>query len=374
MNVEARLAEKIGDAAGWLHTARSRNDQVATDLRLYAKDAIDAVLVAIERLQSALLDVAEAHPDAIMPGYTHLQRAQPVLFAHYLLAYFEMFERDKGRFRDLLVRTDVLPLGAGALAGVGFPIDPHYTAELLGFSEVAENSLDAVADRDFVIEFQAAAAICMMHISRLAEEIILWSTAEFGFITLDDAFATGSSIMPQKKNPDVAELARARTGRVYANLLEILTVMKALPLAYNRDLQQDKPGFFETEDILLTTLDIFAAMIPTLRINPEAMRQAAAAHFALATDYADYLTRKGVPFREAHHLVGNLVRYCEEQEKDLADLSLEELQRFSPLFAEDARSITLERSLAVRAAPGGTAPDTVRRALSRARKRLEVQA
>lgn len=373
MNIEARLTEKIGPAAGWLHTARSRNDQVATDLRLYAKDAIDAVLVALEQLQSALLDVAEAHQGVIMPGYTHLQRAQPVLFAHHLLAYFEMFERDKGRFRDLLVRTDILPLGAGALAGVSFPVDPHYTAELLGFTEVAENSLDAVSDRDFVIEFQAAAAICMMHISRLAEEIVLWSTPEFGFITLDDTYATGSSIMPQKKNPDVAELARARTGRVYANLLEILIVMKALPLAYHRDLQQDKPGFFETEDILLATLEIFAGMVRALHIHPDRMREAAVADFALATDYADYLTRKGLPFREAHQVVGSLVRYCEEQGKGLPQLSIEELRRFSPLFTEDALAIRVEGTLEARAAAGGTAPETVRMALSRARRRLGVR-
>jgi argininosuccinate lyase len=369
-NIEVRLTELIGDAAGWLHTARSRNDQVATDLRLYAKDAIQRVTAAIRQLQHTLVTMAEAHLEVIMPGYTHLQRAQPVLFSHHLLAYFEMFDRDHSRFRDALSRTDVSPLGAGALAGAGFPIDPHLTAELLGFSRVSENSLDAVSDRDFVAEFQAAAAICMMHISRLAEELILWSTAEFGFITLDDAFSTGSSIMPQKRNPDIAEIARARAGRVYGNLMEILTILKGLPLSYNRDLQQDKAAFFETEDLLLSTLDIFSAMLPTLRVNDQAMRAAAVGNFALATDYANYLTARGLPFREAHRVVGHLVRYCEELGKDLSDLTLAELRHASPLFGEDAVALGLERALAARSTYGGTGTEAVRQALQRAKARL----
>jgi len=370
MNIEARLAEKIGAAAGRLHTARSRNDQVATDLRLYTREAIGRVLAGLASAQAALLDLAEANRGVVIPGYTHLQRAQPVLLAHHLLACFEMLDRDVARFRDCRTRADVLPLGSGALAGVPYPIDRQFVAQELGFSRLSENSLDAVSDRDFVVDFLAAAATCMMHLSRLAEEIVLWSSAEFGFIALPDAFATGSSIMPQKKNPDVAELARARTGRAYGNLMSILTVLKGLPLAYNRDLQEDKAAFFETEDILLSTLEMFAAMLPHLQVNADRAHAAAAASYALATDLADYLVRQGLPFREAHEAVGKLVQYAEREGKDFAKLTLAEYQRFSRLFQEDVLKLDLHSALAARDVPGGTAPRRVAAALRRARRRL----
>jgi argininosuccinate lyase len=373
MNIEARLAEKIGEAAGRLHTARSRNDQVVTDLRLYVKEAIARTLAAQRRLQGSLLDLAEANRDVIVPGYTHLQRAQPLLLAHHLLAYFEMLDRDAARFADCLVRTDVLPLGSGALAGVPYPIDRAAVARELGFARVSENSVDAVSDRDFVVEFLAAAAVCMMHLSRLAEEIVLWSSAEFGFVALPDAFATGSSIMPQKKNPDVAELARGRTGRVYGNLLSVLTMLKGTPLAYNRDLQEDKRAFFEAEDVLLSTLDVFARMLPALRFDGERTLAAASAGYALATDLADYLVRKGVPFREAHAAVGKLVRYAEERGKAFSELSLAEYRRFSDRFDADVLKLDVRAALAARDVPGGTAPRRVRAALRRARRRLSSQ-
>ena len=369
-NIEARLAEKIGDAAGRLHTARSRNDQVATDLRLFAKQAIEHLMAAIREFQAALLDVAERNSAAVMPGYTHLQRAQPVLLAHHLLAYFEMLERDFDRFSACRVRTDVLPLGSGALAGVPYPIDRASVAQELGFAAISRNSIDAVSDRDFVAEFLACAAICATHLSRLAEEIVLWSTAEFGFIEIDDAFATGSSIMPQKKNPDVAELARGRTGRIYGNLMGILTVLKALPLSYNRDLQEDKAPLFETYESLLLTLLVMAAMLPAVRFNEERMRAAATSGYTLATDLADYLVRKGVPFREAHQIVGKLVRYASERGKELSELTLKEYQRHSPLFGEDVLGLDVEASLWARDVPGGTAPRRVAEALEEARRRL----
>ncbi|HEY8492177.1 MAG TPA: argininosuccinate lyase [Dehalococcoidia bacterium] len=371
MNIEARLAEKIGDAAGRLHTARSRNDQVALDLRLYAREACERAVAALRGLERALLTLAEANLDVVVPGYTHLQRAQPVLLAHHLLAYVEMLERDADRFQDARRRADVLPLGSGALAGVPYPIDREFVARELGFSRVSQNSLDAVSDRDFVVDFQAAAAVAMMHCSRLAEEIVLWSSQEFGFLELPDAFATGSSIMPQKKNPDVAELARGRTGRVYGNLVNILTTLKGLPLSYNRDLQEDKAAFFETEDTLLATLEVLAAMVPALRVRAERTRAAATGGYALATDVADYLVRRGLPFREAHGVAGRLVRYAEERGKALEDLSLDEYRRFSPLFQEDILDLSVEAALAARNAPGGTAPAQVRAALERARARLE---
>jgi argininosuccinate lyase len=373
MNIEARLTEKVGEAAGRLHTARSRNDQVVTDLRLYAKEAIARALTALRRLQGTLLDLAEANRDVVIPGYTHLQRAQPLLLAHHLLAYFEMLHRDAARFADCLVRTDVLPLGSGALAGVPYPIDRAAVARELGFARVSENSVDAVSDRDFVVEFLAAAATCMMHLSRLAEEIVLWSSAEFGFLILPDAFATGSSIMPQKKNPDVAELARARVGRVYGHLLSVLTMLKGQPLAYNRDLQEDKQAFFETEDTLLSTLDVFTRMLPALRIDGERAMAAATAGYALATDLADYLVRKGVPFRQAHAAVGKLVRYAEGQGKAFSELSLAEYRRFSNRFEADVLKLDVRAALAARDVPGGTAPRRVRAALRRARRRLEAE-
>ena len=369
-NVEARLAQKIGETAGRLHTARSRNDQVATDLRLYAKRACDRAETAIRSLQRALLTLAEANRRVVMPGYTHLQRAQPVLLAHHLLAYLEMLERDAERFHQARGRADALPLGSGALAGVPYPIDRRSVARELGFARLCENSMDAVADRDFVVDFIAAASLCMTHISRLAEEIILWSSAEFGLLTLPDGFATGSSIMPQKRNPDVAELARARTGRVAAQLQTVLAMLKALPLAYNRDLQEDKRAFFEAEDTLIETLDVFAAMTPELRFDAERARQAATANYALATDLADDLVRKGLPFRKAHEVVGRLVQYAEEQGKSFSQLTPAEYRRFSPLFSD--KPPDLASALRARNAPGGTAPRRVAAALRKWQRRLEA--
>jgi len=371
MNIEARLRQKIGPAADRLHTARSRNDQVATDLRLYLKDVIAGVLAGLRRLQGALLDLAEANRRVIMPGYTHLQRAQPLLFAHHLLAYFEMFDRDVGRFQDCLKRVDVLPLGAGALAGVSYPIDREFVARELGFGRISDNSLDAVSDRDCVVEFQAAAALSMMHLSRLAEELVLWSTAEFGFIQIDEAFAGGSSIMPQKRNPDVAELARAKTGRVYGNLMSILTVLKGLPLAYCLDLQEDKPGLFDSADTLLTTLEVVAAMLPSIRVDAERTQAAASGSYSLATDVADYLVRQGLPFREAHGVVGQLVRYADERSKGLSELTLEEYRSFSPLFDEGVLKLDVRSAIEARDVPGGTSSQQVAAALKRARERLE---
>jgi argininosuccinate lyase len=371
MNIEARLRQKIGPAADRLHTARSRNDQVATDLRLYLKDAIAGVLAALRRLQGALLDLAEANRQVIMPGYTHLQRAQPLLFAHHLLAYFEMFDRDVGRFQDCLKRVDVLPLGAGALAGVPYAIDRQLVARELGFSRISDNSLDAVSDRDCVVEFQAAAALTMMHLSRLAEELVLWSTAEFGFIQIDEAFAGGSSIMPQKRNPDVAELARAKTGRVYGNLMSILTVLKGLPLAYCLDLQEDKAGLFDSADTLLSALDVMAAMLPSIQVDAERTQAAASESYSLATDVADYLVRQGLPFRQAHGVVAELVRYAEEQGKGLSGLTLEEYRRFSPLFDQGVLKLDVRSAIEARDVPGGTSSRQVAAALKRARERLE---
>ena len=368
MNIESRLFEKIGDVAGKLHTARSRNDQVALDLRLFVKEAIGETISKLKHFQLALLDVAEANKSVIMPGYTHLQQAQPVLFAHHLLAYFEMLQRDVMRFQDCLKRTDVLPLGSGALAGVGYSIDRDFVAKKLEFSELSRNSLDAVSDRDFVIEYEAAASIAMMHVSRLAEEIVLWSSEEFSFVELDEAYATSSSIMPQKKNPDVVELARGKTGRVYGNLLGLLTVMKGLPLAYNRDMQEDKEGLFDTADKLLTTLEVFAGLIKTLKIDADRMRQVMSGSYLLATDVADYLVRKGLPFRQAHKIVGELVQYAIGRSKSFQELSLDEYRSFSPLFADDVYGITVDTSVAARNVIGGTAPEQVLASLSRARK------
>jgi len=372
MNVEARLAEKIGPVAGKLHTARSRNDQVATDFRMYVKAACERMATKLVDLQSALLDLAEANKGAVMPGYTHLQRAQPVLFAHHLLAYVEMFSRDYTRFAFAHLLMDQLPLGSGALAGVPYPVDRASVAAELDFTDVTANSIDAVADRDFVFDFVSACSLTMVHLSRLAEELVLWSSAEFAFIRLPDAFATGSSIMPQKKNPDVAELARGRTGRVAGQLVNVLTMLKGLPLAYNRDLQEDKPALFDAEDTLAATLDVFTAMLPKIEVDAKRARKAATEHFSLATDLADYLVRKGLPFRDAHEAVGKLVRYAEERGSDLGRLSLDEMRRFSPLFAEDARAITVMTSLRSRDVPGGTAPRQVAAALRRARRRVDA--
>jgi len=370
MAIEARLIELIGEAGRKLHTARSRNDQVALDMRLFMKEAIADTIKVLRNFQEALLDVAEANIKVIMPGYTHLQVAQPVLFAHHLFAYFEMLERDIARFNDCLKRADVMLLGSGALAGVTYNIDREFLAKELGFSKISKNSIDAVADRDFVAEYIAAAAICMMHISRLAEEIVLWSTAEFDFIELDDAYATGSSIMPQKKNPDVAELARGKTGRVYGHLLAILATMKSLPLAYNRDMQEDKEALFDTVDTMFATLEIYTGMIRTLRVKPENMLKAAGRGYILATDLADYLVKKGEPFRSAHEIVAKLVSYAVAKGKGFAQLDIKEYKKYSPLFEADVRKITLESSIAAWNVPGGTAPAQVRQALAKARRQV----
>jgi argininosuccinate lyase len=371
MNIEARLIEKIGEVGQKLHTARSRNDQVALDLRLFTKEVISDTIGKLKELQRALLDLAEANQTVIIPGYTHLQRAQPILLAHHLLAYLEMFQRDIERFQDCLRRTDVLPLGSGALAGVPYPVDRIFLGRELGFAQISQNSLDAVSDRDFVIEYQAAASITMMHLSRLAEEIVLWASIEFGFIEIDDAYSCGSSIMPQKKNPDVAELARGKAGRIYGNLVSILTTMKALPLAYNRDMQEDKEGFFDTVETLLSTLGVFTGMIRSLKVNAEHTYQAAEEGYILATDLADYLVRKGIPFRQAHSVVGKLVRYAIECGKNLHQLNLSEYQSFSSSFGEDVYSITSESSIAARNIPGGTAPGQIETQLARARKLVD---
>ncbi|MDD5127685.1 MAG: argininosuccinate lyase [Dehalococcoidales bacterium] len=370
MAIEARLLEKVGEVGGKLHTARSRNDQVALDLRLFTREAIDDAVIRIRRFQEALLDVAESNKDAVLPGYTHLQPAQPVLLAHHLLAYFEMLQRDVDRFDDCLRRTDVLPLGSGALAGVAYNIDRDFVAKELGFRQVSRNSLDAVADRDFVLDYESAAAVCMMHLSRLAEEIILWSSVEFGYIELDDAYATGSSIMPQKKNPDVAELARGKAGRVYGRLIALLTTMKGLPLAYNRDLQEDKEGLFDAVDTLSATLEVMTGMVSTMKIKVENMRRAVARGYLLATDLADYLVRKGASFRSAHEAVAKLVSYAADKGKSLEEISLGEYQKFSALFGKDVSGITVASSLAARNVAGGTAPARVAQALKTARQLL----
>ncbi len=367
MAIEARLFELVGEVAGKLHTARSRNDQVALDLRLFTKEAISETLAKLRQFQQALISLAEENMNVVMPGYTHLQPAQPVLLAHHLLAYFEMFQRDVERFSDALKRTDVMPLGSGALAGVAYKIDREFLARELGFSQLSHNSMDAVSDRDFVIEYQADASICIMHLSRLAEEIILWSSAEFNFIELDDAYATGSSIMPQKKNPDVAELARGKTGRIYGRLMSLLTTMKALPLSYNRDLQEDKEGLFDTVDTLLSSLEIFSGMTGSLKIKAVNMEQAANRDYILATDLADYLVRKGEAFRSAHGIIARLISYAMEKGEALSQLNLSEYQRFSPLFGDDVYSVTVSSSIAARNIIGGTAPEQVARALAKAK-------
>jgi argininosuccinate lyase len=367
MNIEARLIEKVGAAGRKLHTARSRNDQVAVDTRLYAKDAINKTVLNIKLLQKALLDVAEVNKKVAMPGYTHVQRAQPVLLAHHLLAYFEMLQRDAERFSDCLDRVDVLPLGSGAVAGVAYDIDREFVANELGFNRISMNSMDAVSDRDYIIEYESAASICMMHLSRLAEEMVLWSSSEFGFIEVDDAYATGSSIMPQKKNPDIAELVRGKTGRVYGRLMSLLTIMKGLPLSYNSDMQEDKEGFFDCVDTLLSSLEVFTGMISTIKVNAERMGKAAGEGYILATDLADYLVKKGAAFRDAHGVVARLVADAVKNGKDLDELSIEEYKEYSPLFEDDITFISVESSLAARNNPGGTAPLQVEKALNKAR-------
>lgn len=371
MNIEARLTDRIGLAGKKLHTGRSRNDQVATDIRLYLREEIDGIRDELRRLQEALIGLAEREAGTIMPGFTHLQTAQPVTFGHHMLAWFEMLARDAERLADCRRRVNVLPLGAAALAGTTYPIDREFVARELGFDSVAENSLDAVSDRDFAIEFSAAASLLMAHLSRFSEELILWSSAQFDFVDLGDAFCTGSSIMPQKKNPDVPELVRGKTGRVYGHLLGLLTLLKGQPLAYNKDNQEDKEPLFDTVDTLRGCLKVYADMMGAIELKRDNMREAARRGFATATDLADYLVRKGVPFRDAHEVVGKAVRLGVDSGRDLAELSLEELRSFSPTIEEDVyRILTVEGSVAARDHRGGTAPAQVQAAAARARQRL----
>ena len=372
MNIESALTAEIGEAGKKLHTGRSRNDQVATDIRLYLRDEITHIRAEIERLQRGLIDLAEREAETILPGFTHLQTAQPITFGHHLLAWFEMLQRDRDRLADCRRRMNIMPLGSAALAGTTYPIDRHYTAKLLGFDAPCENSLDGVSDRDFAIEFTAAAALIMMHLSRFSEELILWSSAQFGFIELADRFCTGSSIMPQKKNPDVPELVRGKSGRIFGHLFALLTLMKGQPLAYNKDNQEDKEPLFDTVDQLKGSLRVFADMIPGIRSRPQQMRAAAMQGFATATDLADYLVRKGVPFRDAHEMVGKTVALAIEQGCDLAELPLDELRQIAPMIDQEVFQIlTLEGSIAARNHIGGTAPNQVRAAITRARQRLE---
>jgi argininosuccinate lyase len=366
MAVERRLIEKVGAIGGKLHTARSRNDQVALDLRLYLRDQILAIRKLAAALRQALAKLAARHKNAIMPGYTHLQPAQPVLFGHHCMAYAEMLLRDEGRLADCARRMDVLPLGSGAIAGTTFPIDRHYVARRLGFSAVSDNSMDAVADRDFAVEFLAAGAILGMHLSRFCEDLVLWSTQEFGFIDLPDAFATGSSMMPQKKNPDIAELIRGKTGRLYGNLMSLLTALKGLPLTYNRDMQEDKEPVFDTVDTLRASLSILAEMLPRLQVRVDKLGAAASRGFTLATDLADYLSAKGLPFRKAHEVVGRIVRHCVENGETLEKITAAQLSRFSELFKDDVKTwLTPQSAVRRRRAVGGTSPSSVRRQIQK---------
>ncbi|MBT9172133.1 MAG: Argininosuccinate lyase [Syntrophomonadaceae bacterium] len=372
LHVEQRLTEKIGPAGGKLHTARSRNDQVALDMHLYVRKEILAVTSLVATLQQVILEVAGAHLDVIMPGYTHLQRAQPVLFSHHLLAYFWMLARDRERFLDAYKRADWMPLGAGALAGTTFPVDREMVAAELGFARLYENSLDAVSDRDFVAEFLSAAALLMVHLSRFSEDLILWSSSEFAFVTLDDAFTTGSSMMPQKKNPDIPELVRGKAGRVLGSLVAVLTMLKGLPLAYNKDMQEDKEGLFDTVDTLKICLMLYSAMLRTVKINAAQMYAAASGDFASATDLADYLVRQGLPFREAHAVVGRLVGSCVNSGRRLSELTPEELREASPLLGAEALLLLApEACVAARRARGGTAREAVEEQLKKAREIME---
>jgi argininosuccinate lyase len=373
LNIEKRLTELVGDAGKRLHTGRSRNDQVATDIRLYMRAAIDTILELLAAFRLALLDLAEKHSDTILPGFTHMQVAQPITFGHHILAYVEMFGRDAERLADCRKRVNRLPLGAAALAGTTFPIDRQRVARTLGFDDVCHNSLDAVSDRDFAIEFCAAASLIMTHISRMSEELIIWMSPRIGFIDIADRFCTGSSIMPQKKNPDVPELARGKTGRVNGNLIALLTLMKGQPLAYNKDNQEDKEPLFDTADTVIDTLRIFADMATGITVKPEAMRAAALQGYATATDLADYLVKKGLPFRDAHEAVALAVRTCVDKACDLSDMSLSDLQVFSSLIEADVfQVLTLEGSVAARDHIGGTAPNQVRMAIARLRQQITV--
>ncbi len=373
LNIEKRLTDKIGDAGKRLHTGRSRNDQVATDVRLWLRATTDQVIAALKKLQLSLLDLAEANFDTVMPGFTHLQVAQPVTFGHHLMAYVEMLSRDGQRFVDCRRRINRLPLGAAALAGTSYPIDRELVAKKLGFDGVCENSLDAVSDRDFAIEFTFAVSLVMTHLSRLSEELILWSSPRFAFVDIADRFCTGSSIMPQKKNPDVPELVRGKTGRVYGHLTALLTLMKGQPLAYNKDNQEDKEPLFDTADTLLVTLEIYADMMRGISVNKENMRQAASEGFATATDLADYLAKKGMPFRDAHEVVALAVRYAVDKKVELSDLPLAALQQFAPEISHDVYAVlTLEGSLNSRNHIGGTAPVQVKAAIARAKAALNL--
>ncbi len=368
LNLESQLTDLVGPVGGKLHTGRSRNDQVATDMHLYLRRQVKVILSYIEELQNALIKKAEENVETIMPGYTHLQRAQPISFAHHLMAYFWMFERDKSRLQENLKRINVSPLGAGALAGTTFPIDRMYSAELMEFDSIYENSMDAVSDRDFILEFLSTSSILMMHLSRFSEEIILWSSQEFKFIDLDDSFSTGSSIMPQKKNPDMAELIRGKTGRVYGNLMGLLTVLKGLPLAYNKDMQEDKEGMFDTVKTVTGSLKIFAGMIETMKVNTDVMEQSTKNDFSNATELADYLSDKGMPFREAHEVVGKLVLYCVNKNCYLSDLSLAEFNDASELFEDDIYHV-LNPVTAVqrRNSAGGTGFEQIKLAIAKAK-------
>lgn len=371
MNIERLLTERIGDAGKRLHTGRSRNDQVATDMRLFAKEAAGLIISRLVGLCAELIALAEDNTGTVMSAYTHLQKAQPSTLAHYLMAYFEMFYRDITRFEDARRRSDVLPLGSGALCGTTYPLDRPAVAAELGFAEISRNSLDAVSDRDFVLEILADAALCMMHLSRLCEELVLFSSNEFGLVSLSDAYSTGSSIMPQKKNPDMAELIRGKTGRVYGALMGMLTVMKGLPLAYNKDMQEDKEGFFDACDTLADSLLIMRGMLATAQFRKDAMAAGAGRGFTNATDAADYLVRKGMPFRDAHEVVGRLVLTCEQQGRAIEDLSLEELRELSPAFDEDVHeAVSLQTCVEARSVPGGPAPDAVREHIAQAKKLL----
>ena len=374
MNIEARLTDRIGITGKKLHTGRSRNDQVATDIRLWLRDEIDAISAELTRLQEGVLGLAERHSDTIMPGFTHLQTAQPVTFGHHLLAWFEMLERDHGRLLDCRKRLNRSPLGAAALAGTTYPIDRHYSASLMDFDGPTENSLDSVSDRDFAIEFCAFASLLMTHLSRASEELILWTSAQFGFIDLPDRFCTGSSIMPQKKNPDVPELVRGKTGRVNGHLVSLLTLMKSQPLAYNKDNQEDKEPLFDAVDTVRDCLRAFADMVPAIEVKADNMREAARRGFSTATDLADYVVRKGIPFRDAHEIVGSAVAHGIRTGKDLAEMSLEELRQFSPVIDDDVFAVlTLEGSVAARDHFGGTAPAQVRAAVARGRERVALR-
>lgn len=374
MNIEKILIQRLGDIGKKLHTGRSRNDQVALDIRMYVKEEIRNIQKLLLNLLKCIVNIAASNTETIMPGYTHLQRAQPITFAHHLMAYFEMFKRDFQRLNDCYERTDVMPLGSGALAGTTYTLDRLYVKDMLKFSCISENSLDAVSDRDFIIELASCLAICMMHLSRFCEEIILWSTSEFSFIELDDSFTTGSSIMPQKKNPDVAELVRGKTGRVYGNVVSLLTVMKALPLAYNKDMQEDKEAIFDSIDTVKLCLPVFTEMLSTLKVNKDNMSSAARGGFTNATDLADYLVRKGVPFRNAHEITGKIVLSCIDKNKSIEELSLEELKSFCELIDEDVyENIDILKCVKERKIQGGPAPEAVRSHIEKAAAFIEGQ-